>query len=356
MFQASALERHDGRNPQVNNTSRASRGRRRTAGAVLLLLAGLELGSPRIAAGHDLFTAYVQHRVHLAVGRRHLDLTLDLTFFEEWSARERRAMDADADGRITRSEVETYLKNLAAELPKQVKLRVAGREVPLAPLYDPELDLLGNDQAIPGHHRLHLSFFAPTPAALRADDEIVIEDRLWPEAKALATLQGEGRDGCVLEPEKARDPAFAPLRPDEARVFKVRCLKPPAAEGQAASNALQILQRTVVRTFAACATRHCSRAFLVLPFPPGCGEEGGPGNQPLIPSPPASREAATNADSRLAAMNRGLQNFASGEAEFCRPASRGSWKESTIIHAPVGSRAGVANIGPCIISTLGAFS
>jgi hypothetical protein len=50
---------------------------------------------------------------------------------------------------------------------------------------------------------------------------------LWPQAKALGTAQGEGRDGCVLSVEKNRDPAFAPARSGEARVFKIRCVKPP---------------------------------------------------------------------------------------------------------------------------------
>jgi hypothetical protein len=197
------------------------------------LLAGLELGWPPSATAHDLFTAYVQHSVRLAVGAKHVDLTLDLTFFEEWSARERQAMDTDADGRIARSEVESYLKKLAPGLARQVKLRVAGREVPLALLYDPELDLLGNDKAIPGHHRLRLFFFAPTPAALRANDEFVIEDRLWPEAKMLATVAAEGRDGGAFEAEQPGDTVFAALRPGEALLFKVRCARPPTLNSAA---------------------------------------------------------------------------------------------------------------------------
>ena len=213
----------------MSNILQTLRDWRRVASAISPLLAGLELGMPRTAAAHDLFTAYVQHSVHVSVGTRHVDLVVDLTFFEEWSARERQTMDADADGRITRSEVESYLKNLATELPKQVMLRAAGREVLLAPLYEPELDLRGNDKAIPGHHRLRLFFFAPTPAALRANDEFVIEDRLWPEAKTLATVAAEGRDGGTLEAQQPRDPGFAPLRPGEARLFKVRCLQPPMA-------------------------------------------------------------------------------------------------------------------------------
>ena len=61
-----------------------------------------------------------------------MDVTLDLTFFEQWSASERAAMDADGNGAITRSEQEAYLKRIGAGLCQQVKLFVAGRELPLA--------------------------------------------------------------------------------------------------------------------------------------------------------------------------------------------------------------------------------
>jgi hypothetical protein len=197
-------------------------------GWLLLIGMAISLGPP--ATAHDLFAKYVQHSLSLSVGDRYTDLELDLTFFEEWSARERAAMDADANGRITRSEVEAYVKQLAPELARQVSLRVAGHELALAPLYAPEVDLLGNNQVGPAHHRLRLFFFAPTPTALRAKDDILIEDRLWPTARGLGTLQAEGRNDCVLETERARDPGFAPVRPGEARLFKAQCLKPPKAK------------------------------------------------------------------------------------------------------------------------------
>ena len=195
-----------------------------------LLFAGMVISLQHLAAAHDLFTAYIQHSVHLTVGARYSDLELDLTFFEDWSARERATMDADANGRITRAEVESYVKKLAPELARQVKLRVAGHELALVPLYAPEVDLLGNDQVGSAHHRLRLFFFVQTPTPLHADDEIVVEDRLWPAAKALGMLQAEGRDDCVLETGKTSDPGFAPARAGEARLFKVRCLKPPKAK------------------------------------------------------------------------------------------------------------------------------
>lgn len=213
----------------MNQVHQISPGRRGTAWPGCLLLLGLLISLRPHAAAHDLYTNYIQHSIHLTIGARHMDVTLDLTFFEEWSARERQVMDANANGRIARAELEAYLKRLAPELSGPVKLRVAGRELPLAPLYDPEVDLLANDQTGPGHHRLRVMFFTPTPTTLRAGDEIEVEDRLWPEAKILATAQVEGRDGCKLTTEIKVNPRSSSPRPDEARWFKFRCLKPPAA-------------------------------------------------------------------------------------------------------------------------------
>jgi hypothetical protein len=227
----------------VNNNFQGSRGRRRSVWLAVLLLAGIMLGLRGHATAHDLFAAYVQHSVHLTVGARHIDITVDLTFFEEPSLRERVLMDADANGHITRSELVSYARKLAPQLAEQVVLRVADQEVPLVPLYDPEIDLLGSDRVSLAHHRLRLFFFAPTPTALRAGADVVVEDLLWPENKALGTLQADGRDGCTLETEKTSDPSFAPAGKGEARLFKLRCLKPPTTPaslpGWSATNATE---------------------------------------------------------------------------------------------------------------------
>jgi hypothetical protein len=214
----------------VSTNYLASSGWRITTWRTGLVCAGLVISLQHMAAGHDLYAVYIQHNVSLTVGARYTDLELDLTFFEEWSGRERAAMDADADGRITRSEVETYAKKLAPELARQLKLCAAGQELALVPLYAPEVDLLGNDRVDQAHHRLRLYFFAPTPTLLHAGDEFVVEDRLWAAARTLETVQAEGRDGCTLEAGIADDPGFAPVRAGEARLFKIRCLKPPKAQ------------------------------------------------------------------------------------------------------------------------------
>jgi hypothetical protein len=217
----------------VNNSFQYVRVRRSGVWLAVLMLAGTLIGVRRDAVAHDLFAACVQHSLHLTVGARYIDLTLDLTFFEQPSVRERAVMDADANGHITRPEIDSYVKRLAPQLAGQVALHLAGQEVPLVPLYDPEVDLLGDDRVDMAHHRLRLFFFALIPTALRADTEVVVEDLLWPETKALGTLDVEGRDGCTLQTEMASDLSFAPASGDEARLFKVRCLKPPTAPASA---------------------------------------------------------------------------------------------------------------------------
>jgi hypothetical protein len=214
----------------MSNVFQASHGGWGKARPCLCLLAGLLLASPRIARAHDMLGSCVQHTVQLAVGARHIDVTLDLTFFEQWSASERVAMDADGNGTLTRSEQAVYLKRFGAGLCKQVKLFVAGRELPLAPLYDPELDLLGNSRVGPAHHRLRLLFFVTTPESLRAGDEIVVEDGLWPQAEILATPRAEGRDGCRLAAGRPADAALVSRTADESRRITFKCLQPPSTK------------------------------------------------------------------------------------------------------------------------------
>ncbi len=194
----------------------------------MLLSASFALGATRSAQGHNFLSEFIQHGIQLTVGAQHIDVTVDLTFFEEWSVRERGAMDADGSGDITRVELENYLKRLEPQISRQVMLRVADRELALVPLYESEVDLLGENQVGPAHHRLRLFFFAPTPE-LRAGDELVIESGLWPEAKALATPQSEGRDGCKLTTLISVDAGLTNARSrGEKRLFKFRCLQPPS--------------------------------------------------------------------------------------------------------------------------------
>ena len=212
----------------MNNSSQSVPGGWGKAGPCLCLLAGLLALLPGGAHAHDQLGSYVQHAVHVAVDAQYLDVTFDLTFFEEWSAYERKAMDVDGNGVITRSEQEAYLKRVEADACRRVKLFVAGREVPLAPLYPPEIDLLANNRVGPAHHRLRLCFFVSTPAGLRAGDEIVVEDGLWSQANILVTAQADGGDGCRLGTGSPTNPDSA--KAGQQRRITFKCIQPPGTK------------------------------------------------------------------------------------------------------------------------------
>jgi hypothetical protein len=195
----------------------------------LLSACALAAACPTVA--HDSYSSYIQHRVVLAPGAKYLDVTVVLTFFEEWSLRERRQMDSDQDGRITRAEREGYLKKLSSELPKRIRVQAAGHPLALATLYEPQLDLLQSDQAAPGHHQLTLSFFAPWPAAPKAGDVFLVEDALWPDAQSFGSFQVKGRDGSAWASEKPWETSLD--RTAQGKLtLRIKCLRVPSQTTQ----------------------------------------------------------------------------------------------------------------------------
>lgn len=152
---------------------------------------------------HEFLTAYVQHRVEVAVGAKDIDVSLQLTFFEDGSEQERKNMDTNADGVVSQKEVATYLGELEPKLEEKLKLAVNGQPLRLMTLYPPELNLLGNDRVHRERHILTLHFFARTPAALKPGCELTVTDSLWPELRAIGLLHATAKDGCELEAGRA---------------------------------------------------------------------------------------------------------------------------------------------------------
>jgi hypothetical protein len=157
---------------------------------------------------HEAFREYIWHHVQLDVTARHVDVTVELTFFEDWSFRERQRMDTNKDGLIQRSEVEAYATKIAVAIIPHVSLLVAGQPVALIPLYSPEVNLLGRDTLQGGHHRLTLRFFSAIPKELSIGSSITIEDRLWPEARSLADISTRGGAAGSLDGGKVTDRSF----------------------------------------------------------------------------------------------------------------------------------------------------
>ena len=179
---------------------------------------------------HDLFTKYVRHHVRLQSQSNHIDLTLELTFFEESSARERQRMDLNGDGRILSGELGAYVRALSGALTNKVKLCLGGKNLSLIPLYAPEIDLLGYDGLGEAHHRLTLFYFVTAPPEFGAGASLEVSDRLWPEQPALMTVEAAGSNGLALRPVMLTDPTVGTLREGESRVIKVSVEEAPSSE------------------------------------------------------------------------------------------------------------------------------
>lgn len=150
------------------------------------------------SVAHPVYMEFIEHRARLAVDPAHIDITVELRFNEVQSLSERRKMDVDHDGAISTAEQRAYLRRATRGLADQVSLRVGGEPLRVIDLYDPELDLLGVDGISPNHHVLRLFLFARTPASLKAGDEIVLEDQLWPAAPSLWFFDAAGKESVRL--------------------------------------------------------------------------------------------------------------------------------------------------------------
>jgi hypothetical protein len=171
---------------------------------------------------------FVRHNAKIVAGPRNIDITLELTFHEYPSLAERRRMDRDHDDVIGESEVSAYLAGLADVLRDGITLAVDDRPLPVVPLYDPRVDLLGVSNVAPSHHTLRLYYFARTPAWLRAGSRIRIEDTFWSDAPRIDVLDANGTDGVRIIPDDTNNPAQSPEAATGPRVISLSCQVAPA--------------------------------------------------------------------------------------------------------------------------------
>jgi hypothetical protein len=200
----------------------------------LILGLGVVAGSLLATRAHDFLTGFVQHRVELTVGLQHIDVTVQLTLFEDTSEHEREEIDSNRDGRLTREELSSYLKELEPKLAKGLGLEVDGRNLPLMALYPAEFDLLGDDRVSRGHHRLTLYYFAETPTNLTAGADITLKDWLWADTGKIGLLQTVGKDGCQLEAKGSRGGMGGQAKATEPLVFKLHVVNPPVVSARPA--------------------------------------------------------------------------------------------------------------------------
>lgn len=162
---------------------------------LVTLLSGV---GPR-ALGHENLGCQIQHLARMEAGATNLDLTLELVFHETASLAERRRMDRNRDGRITREELRQYARELAPDLERGLGLSVDGRQADLVMLHDPRIDLRDVEVVVPSPHVLTVRMFARTPPHFREGSRLRIRDGLWPAIPGVHVVEGRGRDGVRIE-------------------------------------------------------------------------------------------------------------------------------------------------------------
>ncbi len=187
------------------------------------------IDGPSVAFAHPVLTTYIHHRERIDVGRTNIDVEVELTFYELRSLIERRRMDADHDEVITPAEIKDYLARIADSLENGLRMTLSGRAVELAPLYDPEIDLLGVDRISPQHHILRLFYFARTPAWLEPGSEIRLEDSLWSGVPSLGACEVIGSDGIRVVSDPSTDAVVS--APVQRRVAAARVVAVPPHAG-----------------------------------------------------------------------------------------------------------------------------
>ena len=151
------------------------------------------------AMAHSTLSAYVQHDVLLEASKTYLDLTVQLTFFDDEAEARRDALDVNGDGDFSAEERAAFKKALMAEAEKALLLHVDGAALELVSRFDPEIACAvppGGEAHLRFEIRLH--FFADLPALPDGKAALEVHDSLYADVPAMASLRVAAKDGIQI--------------------------------------------------------------------------------------------------------------------------------------------------------------
>jgi hypothetical protein len=152
-----------------------------------------------LAMAHSTLSAYVQHDVLLEASKAYLDLTVQLTFFDDEAEAQRSALDVNGDGDFSAEERAAFKKALMAEAEKTLLLHVDGAALELVSRFDPEIVCAvppGGEAHLRFEIRLH--FFADLPALPDGKAALEVHDSLFADVPAMASLRVSAKDGTQI--------------------------------------------------------------------------------------------------------------------------------------------------------------
>ncbi len=162
------------------------------------------------ALAHTSLERYVRECVSISVGVENIDVRIQFSFPADLSLAERRLMDRDGDGKVSKGEKEAYLNDVQTRAEQLLRLSVNGQAVLLIPLEDPVLDLQ-DEPGIEAHpHELRLAYFARMPKAFGVDGTIALDSGLWTETPLMVSVSMEGAAGIhfhAVDTQGLREPS-----------------------------------------------------------------------------------------------------------------------------------------------------
>ncbi len=177
---------------------------------------------PPFALAHTSLEHYVREGISISVGAANIDIKIQFSFPADLSLAERQRMNRDGDGKLSRDETASYLKNIQARAEQLLRLTVNGQAVTLIPLRDPVLDL-GDAPGVEAHpHELNLAYFARMPKDFGVGGTIALDSGLWADAPLMVSAATEAAKGIrfhAADTQGLRPPSTdgAMLRITEAR-------------------------------------------------------------------------------------------------------------------------------------------
>jgi len=180
---------------------------------------------PSYAFAHTSLEAYVRETIGISVGGQNIDIKIQFSFPSELSLKERRTMDRDGNGKLSKEEKALYLDGVQRQVDELLQLSINGKRAALIPLADPEIDLEDAPDVEKHLHELRLSYFARVPQDFGVGSTIALDSGLWTIAPLMVSVATEGVEGVRFHATDKKG-----LRPPSktATVFRVveaRCTR-----------------------------------------------------------------------------------------------------------------------------------
>ena len=175
------------------------------------------------ALAHTSLEHYVRESLFISVGTENVDVKIQFSFPASLSLVERKFMDQDGNGTLSKEEQGNYLKNIQARAEKQLRFSINGQSTMLIPLEEPVLDLQ-DTQKIEAHpHELRLAYFARLPQTFGVGGTFTLDSGLWPDMPLLISVSFEGEEGIrfqMLGKQGLRQPS---TNDTSSSVIEARC-------------------------------------------------------------------------------------------------------------------------------------